>query len=102
LRTARHLTQETLAERSRLSYKFIGEIERGKGNPTVQTLGRLAQALDIDVADLFKTADRADPADQPYEIRRHDLLTIREALDSAGAILNRLAVPPRTTRKRPK
>lgn len=102
MRLTRHLTQEALAERSHLSYKFIGEIERGQGNPTVQTLGLLADALDVDIGELFTTIDRQDPADRAYEIRRVEVLAIRDALESAGEVLNRLAPPPRRpARKRP-
>jgi transcriptional regulator with XRE-family HTH domain len=47
LRKARKLTQEELGEKSRLSGKFIGEIERGVGNPTLEVLVRVAAALDV-------------------------------------------------------
>ena len=53
LRQARRLTQEQLAERAGLSYKFIGELERGRGNPTLTTLGALAEALGVGLIDLL-------------------------------------------------
>ena len=46
-------SQEQLGERAGLSYKFIGEIERGAGNPTIDTLHAIAVALDVDITDLF-------------------------------------------------
>jgi len=47
------MSQERLAARAGLSYKFVGEVERGSGNPTVDTLAALAGALETDIADLF-------------------------------------------------
>jgi transcriptional regulator with XRE-family HTH domain len=51
------MSQEGLAARSGLSYKFIGEVERGTGNPTVDTLAALADALETDIAELFGPPD---------------------------------------------
>ena len=42
-----------MAERARLSYKFIGEVERGRGNPTLTTLSALSEALDVGLVDLL-------------------------------------------------
>ncbi|MBI4265992.1 MAG: helix-turn-helix transcriptional regulator [Acidobacteria bacterium] len=53
LRQARRLTQEQLAERAGLSYKFIGEVERGRGNPTLTTLSALSDALGVGLGDLL-------------------------------------------------
>jgi transcriptional regulator with XRE-family HTH domain len=53
LRQARRLTQEQLAEKAGLSYKFIGEVERGRGNPTLTTLAALSSALGVGLIDLL-------------------------------------------------
>ena len=53
LRQGRRLTQEQLAERAGLSYKFVGEVERGKGNPTLTTLAALSEALGVGLIDLL-------------------------------------------------
>lgn len=53
LRKLKALTQEELGEKSGLSYKFVGEIERGKVNPSLDSLVRIANALDVKVGDLF-------------------------------------------------
>jgi len=58
LRRARGLTQESLGERAGLSYKFIGEVERGMANPTLDTLAGIATALDVDVPELVSVAPR--------------------------------------------
>lgn len=94
LRLARHLTQEQLAERAGLSYKFIGEVERGRGNPTLTTLGALADALQIYVRDLLP-ARPGEPAE--YPLSPQDVLLVREALES---IENTLVGPKRPPGRR--
>jgi transcriptional regulator with XRE-family HTH domain len=46
------LTQEKLAEKAGLSYKYLGEVERGVVNVSLDSLMRLAKALKVKVADL--------------------------------------------------
>lgn len=45
LRKSRHLTLEDLAETSGVSKSMLGEIERGRTNPTITVLWKIAQAL---------------------------------------------------------
>lgn len=54
LRKLRDLTQEDLGERARVSGKFVGLIERGVGNPTLEVLARLADALRMPVWELLR------------------------------------------------
>ena len=52
LRKQHALSQERLGERSGLSGKFIGEVERGEKSITIDSLYRVAQALRTPLADL--------------------------------------------------
>lgn len=52
-RKTRGFTQEELGEKSGLSYKYIGEVERGKVNVSLESLGRVADALSLKLVDLF-------------------------------------------------
>jgi transcriptional regulator with XRE-family HTH domain len=54
LRKRRELTQEELAEKAGLDVKFVGSIERGTENPSVQTIQKLAHALSIKVYQIFE------------------------------------------------
>jgi transcriptional regulator with XRE-family HTH domain len=54
LRTLRALTQEQLGERAGVSGKFIGQIERGIGNPSLKTMATLAQALNVELWELLR------------------------------------------------
>lgn len=58
LRRQAGLTQFQLAVKSGLSDKCIARIERGRSNPTTDTLFRLATALGVSVADLLGQAPK--------------------------------------------
>jgi len=46
------LSQEKLAEKADLSYKYLGEVERGQVNISLDSLTRIAKALGVRVRDL--------------------------------------------------
>ncbi|MDA8091470.1 MAG: helix-turn-helix transcriptional regulator [Nitrospiraceae bacterium] len=53
LRKLRELTQEQLGEKAGISYKFIGEVERGDVNPSLDSLVNISKALRVGVKELF-------------------------------------------------
>ena len=53
-RKQKGLTQEKLAEESRIDPKSIIQIENGKRNPTLKTLRRIAIALEIKPPELLQ------------------------------------------------
>ena len=66
LRKQHGLSQEKLGERSGLSGKFIGEVERGEKSISIDSLYHVSVALDIPLREL--TDVRADkPAAVPTE-----------------------------------
>jgi transcriptional regulator with XRE-family HTH domain len=58
LRYDKKLTQEELAERSGLSMRYVGSIERGAVSASVSILGKVAEALDVDPCDLIRVRKR--------------------------------------------
>jgi transcriptional regulator with XRE-family HTH domain len=60
LREERGFTQEDIAYAANLTSGTYGHIERGKTNPTWTTIKKIAQALDISLADLAEAAEAAD------------------------------------------
>ena len=66
LRKQRALSQERLGDRSGLSGKFIGEVERGEKSISIDSLYRVSVALEIPLREL--TDVRADkPSAVPSE-----------------------------------
>lgn len=53
LRKSAGFTQEELGEKTDLSYKFIGELERGQVNVSLDSLEKIAGALGVKVRDFF-------------------------------------------------
>jgi len=74
-RKLKALTQEELGEKAGLSYKFVGEIERGKVNPSLDSLVRIANALGVKVGNLFP-----HEADIFPQFSSQDLYLIKKAL----------------------
>ena len=57
LRKAAGLTQNQLAEAADMSVNFIGYVERGQRAPSIQTLERIAQALNVAPKALFEFSE---------------------------------------------
>ncbi len=53
IRKARKLSQMKLAELVNMNFNYIGQIERGEANVTIKTIKTLANALNIEVKELF-------------------------------------------------
>ena len=53
LRKTKRYSQEKLAEKSDISLVYIGDIERGDANPTLDKLKARANALEVEVMELF-------------------------------------------------
>ena len=57
IRTLRRLkgwTQQELGDEADVNYKFIGEIERSRQNPSFMILEKIATALGVDLYELFR------------------------------------------------
>ena len=54
IRHRRGMTQIQLAEAANTSQDMIWRYESGKGNMTVEMLGRIASALHVDIRDIVK------------------------------------------------
>lgn len=52
LRLAKGMTQERLAFAAELDLTYIGGIERGRRNPSLLVMARIAEALDATIAEL--------------------------------------------------
>jgi len=65
-RSCREWSQMELAEKAEISMNFLSEIERGLKWPYPETLQNLADALGVEVYELFRPENEADPGMGKY------------------------------------
>lgn len=53
IRKSKKLSQMKLAELVDMNFNYIGQIERGEANVTIKTIKNIADALGIEVSELF-------------------------------------------------
>ncbi len=53
IRKSKKLSQMKLAEKVDMNFNYIGQIERGEANVTIKTIKVLADALQVEVHELF-------------------------------------------------
>lgn len=54
LRRGLDLTQEEVAHRAEIHQTYLSDVERGKRNPSILVLSRIAAALSVDVQELLR------------------------------------------------
>ena len=59
LRQAKEVSQEELAYRAGIHRTYLGGIERGERNPALKNIAALAQALEVDLPELFSFEGRS-------------------------------------------
>lgn len=62
LRRMRGLSQEALADQVELAVTYVGQIERGRRNPTLDVVERFAKALGVEALELLGRQDGSDDA----------------------------------------
>ncbi len=78
-RTSAGYSQEKLAERAGLHPTYIGQVERGEKNLTIESLEKITRALDIPMASVFeKIEDRRD--ENNFSLKAYDLLSRKNAV----------------------
>ena len=53
IRKTKKLSQMKLAELVDMNFNYIGQIERGEANVTIKTMKNIADALGVEVSELF-------------------------------------------------
>jgi transcriptional regulator with XRE-family HTH domain len=67
-RQERRLTLKEIADKANLSVVYVGEIERGQKYPSATVLEKLAEALELSVADLLELVAEEIRAEREPEI----------------------------------
>lgn len=87
LRLTRNLSQRDLAVKAGISPALVSQVERGVTDPSLETLRRLARALDTPIFDLLHTGD----APTPSIVRRGDRM--RVSSPHGGIVYSRVSAP---------
>jgi len=80
-RTAKGLSQEKLAELSSCHPTYIGQIERGEKNATVESVEKIATALSISLSKLFENIGAEDNGDKSIPLECYELLSAKSKLE---------------------
>ena len=74
LRNAKNLTQSQLGEMAELPYSYIGGVERGERNLSLDTLEKIILALGASPSDIFRFINLTDDQDVNKEQELHDFM----------------------------
>lgn len=73
-RTAKGLSQEKLAELSGTHPTYIGQIERAEKNATVESIQRIALALEVPLSRLFEKLGEQEDEERNIPLECYELL----------------------------
>ena len=73
-REQRHLTQERLAELAGFYPTYIGQLERGEKNPTIETMWKISRALCVPMSVLFEDIDLTESGNRSFPAKCYDLV----------------------------
>lgn len=86
LRKEKGFSQDALGLKAGLHYTYIGAIERGEKNWSIDTLAKIVKGLDTDIRDLFTFSAQVEHtgqlrAETTKEINRLSPSTLKHLLD---------------------
>lgn len=82
-RTRRGLSQERLAEMSGCHPTYIGQLERGEKNATIESVEKIALALDVSMSQLFEKLGRQKAGDRNIPLECYELLSSKSPEEQA-------------------
>jgi len=85
LREAKGLSQAKLAAAADMAVSGVSQIETGARNPSAVTLTKLANALDVEVADFFPKGQAPLPLEEPPEYVRWARAAAKPELEAFAA-----------------
>ena len=76
-RTSKGLSQEKLAELSGCHPTYIGQIERGEKNATVESIEKISSALDISLSKLFEKLGSQEDGSRNIPLECYEFLSAK-------------------------
>lgn len=68
IRKDKGISQELLGERSGLHTNYIGQVERGEKNLTIDSLAKIASGLEVTLEQLFRSIDPMPSSDDVQKL----------------------------------
>lgn len=90
LRNEVNMTQEELSEKANISLKHLGEIERGRGNPTLKNIEGLAVVFDMQAHELLNFGE----FDKPEQVIREEVLARVKKMEPEALKILYMALRP--------
>lgn len=66
-RKSQHMSQEKLSELANLHPTYIGQLERGEKNASIETLYKICNALDVPITTLLEKIDEYKASGFPFK-----------------------------------
>lgn len=76
-RTKKGLSQENLAELSGCHHTYIGQIERGEKNATIESIEKIAMGLNISLSTLFEKLGAADRENSNIPLECYEFISTK-------------------------
>ena len=76
-RVEKHLSQEKLAELSGCHPAYIGQVERGEKNATIESIEKISAALDVPLSRLFEKLGAKDDGKRNVPLECYEFLSAK-------------------------
>lgn len=80
-RTQLGLSQEKLAELSRCHPTYIGQLERGEKNATLESIERVSSAINIPLSKLFEKIDNSSDNQRNIPLECYEFISTKGELE---------------------
>ena len=68
------MSQETLADKCGLHPTYIGQLERGEKNATIESIVKISSALSVPLSTLFENIDDIKPNNTNYPAQAYEIV----------------------------
>ncbi len=80
-RTARKISLEDLGHLAEINWTTIGKIERGASSPTVESIIRIATALEVDPGSLISGIDASAYGERTHQLTAREFINAKLGRD---------------------